>query len=89
MPESQISFIEFIVEPTLSILSDLIAFIVNSDNERGSSALATTKEVGGNVKQPINSNKHIVTRRAESDNSIKSENKPQVNARTPSFPLQR
>ncbi|OXA43537.1 hypothetical protein Fcan01_21462 [Folsomia candida] len=38
IPESQISFIEFIVEPSLSILSDLIDFFLKSDEGPVSSA---------------------------------------------------
>ncbi|CAG7729291.1 unnamed protein product [Allacma fusca] len=92
VPESQISFIEFIVEPTLSILSDLMTFMVNGDNEGSWTSSGQTKDSSNphGLKQqssPINSNKHLVTRRAESDNSLKSDGKTAVNSRT-SFPLQ-
>jgi hypothetical protein len=88
IPESQIGFIEFIVEPSLSILSDLIDFFVKSDD--GPNNNKSSGGGGGSVTAPSTPNPALLpkpktqlkpfqttcnsTRRTESEHNIKMDN---------------
>lgn len=95
VPESQISFIEYIVEPSLSVLGDLIDYMVKDDEKV---SVASLKQEVNPVNQKGKALKY--GRRAESDaliSSIGSSStgniKPELRmltegGRTSSFPLQ-
>jgi len=88
VPESQISFIEFIVEPSLSILSDLVDFVLKGDEQplglAGDYSSGTTSSSapgGGSTSNINNSNRKPIgnaaaggpARRTESERNLRKD----------------
>jgi hypothetical protein len=92
VPESQISFIEFIVEPSMTVLGDLIDFLVHGNGEVSASSLKEQPT----TTPPSKLVRRTVGRRAESDGQmVASTSKGKLDQRmlvegdrTSSFPLQ-
>lgn len=55
IPESQISFIEFIVEPSLTIMTDLIDFVLKLDDSSGPISLSKPSSDSNHSKPKTNS----------------------------------
>jgi len=83
IPESQISFIEFIVEPSLSVLSDFVDFFLKSDegpsltSNKSSSSQSTSSQQQSNTTNPATSSSSSSSPSTNAFNKIPP-TKPQV-----------
>lgn len=78
IPESQISFIEFIVEPSLTIMTDLIDFVLNSDDSSSGpmsfSSAATKPTDNSSTSSDPKSSKQVTNSTSSTGNTVNNNN---------------